>query len=76
MYVTEGGDMRIRTVSDGDLEIVMEAKMKSPYPKLRREVSIDKEVADIVAVTSQLTVTKGDRVYKGYHAYILKDVTA
>lgn len=67
--------MKIRTISDGSLDIVMEAQMKSPYPKLRREVAIDKEPADIVAVTSQITATKGDRIYKGYHAYILKDVT-
>lgn len=67
--------MKIRTISDGDLEIIMEAKLKSPYPKLKREVAIDKEKADIVAITSQITATKDGRLFKGYHAYVLKDVT-
>ena len=67
--------MKIRTIGDGDLVIMMEAKMKAPYPKLSRTVSIDNEKADIVAVTSQITCTKDGRVYKGYHAYILADVT-
>ena len=67
--------MKIRTISDGDFEIYMEGKMKSPYPKLKREVFIDKVKADVVAVTSQITCTKDGRVYKGYHAFILADVT-
>jgi len=67
--------MIIRTLSNGDLEIIMEARMKAPYPKLKQEVSINNEKADVVAVTSQITCTKDGRIYKGYHAYILADVT-
>lgn len=67
--------MKLRTISDGDFDIVLEAVMKSPYPELKREVFIDKEKADIVAVTSQITCRKDGRLYKGYHAYIMADVT-
>jgi len=68
--------MKIRTISDGDFEIVVEVRMKTPYPKLKRVVSIDNEKADVVAVTSQVTCTKDGKVYKGYNAYILADITA
>ena len=67
--------MKLRTMSDGDFEIIVEATMKAPYLKLKRDVFIDKVKADIVAVTSQLTCTKDGKLYKGYHAYIMADVT-
>lgn len=67
--------MKLRTISDGDFEIIVEGRMKPPYPKLKREVFIDKEKADIVAVTSTITCTKDGRIFKGYHAYIMADVT-
>jgi hypothetical protein len=67
--------MKLRTISDGDFDIILEAKMKSPYPKLKRDVFIDKEKANIVAVTSQITCTQNGKLFKGYCAYIMADVT-
>jgi len=66
--------MKIKTISNGDLEIVMEARMKTPYPALKREVAIDGQKADVVVVTSQLTCRKDGKIYQGYHAYILAEV--
>ena len=66
--------MKIRTISDGDFEIALEGRMKTPYPKLKREVAIDGHKADVVAVTSQVTCTQDGKVYKGYHAYILAEI--
>jgi len=63
--------MKIRTL-DGDFNIVMKGTLKSPYPPLKRTVSLDGEVADAVAVTEQITCEKDGKIYKGYHAYILK----
>ncbi len=66
--------MTLRTMSHGDLTIIFKANLKVPYPKLKRTVSIDNEIADIVAVTSQLTCSQNGKTYKGYHVYILKEV--
>jgi hypothetical protein len=67
--------MKLRTIDNGDFEIELKAIMKSPYPKLNREVTVGGHKADIVAVTEQLTCTQNGRIYKGYHAYIMADVT-
>ena len=65
--------MKIRT-ENGDFEIIMQGNLKSPYPLLKHEVSIDGGKADIAAVTHQITCEKDGKIYKGYHAYILKNV--
>lgn len=66
--------MKIRTIDNGDLEIILQGNLKSPFPKLNRKIEIDGDAADINAVTATVTCEQGGKVYKGYHIYLLREV--
>jgi hypothetical protein len=67
--------IQLRTIDDGNFNIILKATMKTPYPKLKRTVAIDGNKADVVAVTAKITCEKDGHTFKGYQAYILKDIT-
>ena len=66
--------MRIRTEKHGDLEILLQGNLKTPYPELERKIVIDNDEADVKAVSNTITCRKDGKIYKGYHIYLLKEI--